>query len=157
MLWPASCRLLLEETSKPGKLRSGNTYFLKVLVYIADGSVEFRMFQTGAGDRAQLVKVLSAKPDGPSSIPRTHLMQVGNWILKVVFWPPHACWGMCSWLCPPPVINVYNGFSGQASLRSPWVGGLQFCLHWTGDGVLCRTNCRDLDFCLRGRLRRHWA
>lgn len=72
------CRLLLEETSKPGKLRPGNTYFLKVLVYIADGSAEFRIFQTGAGDWAQQVKALATKPDDPSSIPRTHVVQVGN-------------------------------------------------------------------------------
>lgn len=72
------CRLLLEETSKTGKLRSGNTYFLKVLVYIADGSAEFRIFQTGAGDWAQQVKALATKPDDPSSIPRTHVVQVGN-------------------------------------------------------------------------------
>lgn len=42
-------------------------------------------------EMAHWVKTLAAKPESPSSIPRTHMVEKENLLLHVVLWSPHTC------------------------------------------------------------------
>lgn len=52
-----------------------------------------------AGKMAQQVKYACHKPDNSSSGPRTHMVGRQNQLLRVVFWPPHACRSTHVWDC----------------------------------------------------------
>lgn len=49
------------------------------------------MTRDRAGEMAQRVKALAAKPSDPSSIPGVYMMKRQNWLLQVIFWPPSTC------------------------------------------------------------------
>lgn len=56
-----------------------------------------------AGERAQRVKDIAAKPNRCSSVPRI-------WFLQAALWPPHACYGIYMPVPPPsPTLNKQMG------------------------------------------------
>lgn len=65
---------------------------------------------------AQWGKVLAAKPDNLSSIPRTHIVERERLLLLVVLWPPHMHCGhtpACVHTCAHTHSHIHRGVSGR--------------------------------------------